>query len=152
MNNSYFFSFVLVMEKPNFSIDLFELSRQCGAITENPAKIIFRQIVETCQNLHSIGVLHRDIKDENILINTETLEIKMIDFGCAVEFCPMAEYCEPCGTPEFFPPEVFTDRKYKAESSCVWTLGTLLYVLLLGDIPFDVVENITTGKRQISVI
>lgn len=139
------------MEKPSFSIDLFELSRTCGAITEDPARIIFRQIIETCQNLHALGVLHRDIKDENILINTETLEIKMIDFGCAVEYDAFAEYHEPCGTPEFFPPEVFTERKYRAESSSVWTLGTLLYVLLLGDIPFEVAENITLGKRQVSV-
>ena len=138
------------MEKPDYSIDIFELSRSCGPINEDPSKIIFRQIVQTCKNLHSLGVLHRDIKDENILINRETLETKIIDFGCACDFTDK-EITEICGTPEFFPPEMFLERKYKAESSAVWTLGTLLYVLLLGDIPFDSTEEIPLGKRQSQV-
>ena len=73
-------SFVIVMERPNHSVDIFELSKTYGAIHENPAKIIFRQIVETCKTMQNLGVLHRDLKDENILINKETLEIKIIDF------------------------------------------------------------------------
>ena len=80
------------MERPENSKDFFEVSRQYGALRECPAKIIFRQVAETCQNLHRHGVLHRDIKDENILVNLKTLETKIIDFGCATEFDPNREY------------------------------------------------------------
>ena len=144
-------SFVLVMERPENSKDLFEVSREYGAIQESPARIIFRQILETCQSLHEKKVFHRDIKDENILINLKTLETRIIDFGCGDDFDENREYYSFSGTPEFCAPEIFTFRKYKAESSTVWTLGTLLHVLLHGDIPFKTTEEITSRKLQKSV-
>ena len=134
------------MEKPTDSKDFFEVSKEYGAIRESPARIIFRQVVETCQSLHSRGVFHRDIKDENILINMKTLETKVIDFGCATDFSSTEEYDHFSGTPEFCAPEIFNCGKYRAEQSTVWTLGTLLHVILLGDIPFEKTEDITAGR------
>lgn len=137
------------MERPPNTKDLFEISREHGAIGEEPAKIIFRQVLETTAELHSLGILHRDIKDENILMNLETLQIKIIDFGCATKYDADIEYSELSGTPEFFAPELLcNNRRYRAESSAVWTLGTLLYVILMGDIPFETTHQIVSDQRQ----
>ena len=139
----------MVMERPSNAKDLFEVSKEIGAISEEPSKIIFRQIVSTCAELHRRGILHRDIKDENILLDLATLETKIIDFGCATTFNYDKVYTELSGTPEFLAPEVLspTECRYRAEPSAVWTLGTLLYVLLLGEIPFETTDQILSNKR-----
>ncbi|CBY32329.1 unnamed protein product [Oikopleura dioica] len=139
-------SFVCVMERPENSVDLFELSSRLGAFSEDPARIIFSQIVSTCSKLHQVGILHRDIKDENILVDVDTLETKLIDFGCATTFKEDEKLNEIAGTPEFFPPEVYTTGVYAPEASTVWSLGALLFVMLVGDLPFQTTEQIT--KRE----
>ena len=92
-------------------------------------------------------VLHRDLKDENILISTKSLEVKIIDFGCATEWDENRIYTSLSGTPEFFPPEIFKNQNYLAEKSTVWSLGTLLYILVTGDVPFDSEKEIVNAKR-----
>lgn len=139
-------SWVLIMEKPSNSIDLFEFSSQFGALSEDAAKIIFRQVVESCIHLKSRGVFHRDLKDENILLDIKTLETKIIDFGCATDY-EERDYTELTGTPEFCCPEYYTVSQYKPESSTIWTLGTFLYVLLFGDIPYENKTDIIRGIR-----
>ena len=91
-------------------------------------------------------------KDENILVNEETLEARVIDFGCATEFDSDRIYSRRCGTPEFMPPEMLAHTPtYAAESASVWTIGILLYILLIGDIPYDTIEQIRTEKRKHTV-
>jgi len=141
-------SYLLVMEKPPNCIDLFEYSRKNGALDEKMAKKIFYQVVEACIDMQKKEVLHRDIKDENILLNEKTNQIKIIDFGCATEFDPEKKYQSFSGTPEFFPPEVFKEKNYFGESMTVWSLGTLLYVLLLGDIPYETTDHIIHNKPK----
>lgn len=132
-------------------MDLYDYTNKYGALTETSAKKVFRQVVEICNNLHmTAGVLHRDIKDENVLINITTLEVKLIDFGCATSY-EEKEFHHFSGTPEFTAPEVFTVGKYRPESSTVWTLGTFLYVLTIGDIPFEKTDQIIAGTRKYKV-
>ena len=135
------------MEFPDHSMDLYDFTSKYGALTEISAKKVFRQVAEICQNLHKSGVLHRDIKDENVLINVKTFDVKIIDFGCAAIF-DERDYTHFSGTPEFAAPEVFTTGKYRPESSTVWTLGTFLYVISVGDIPFEKTEQIIAGNRK----
>ena len=139
-------SWVLVLARNKNSIDLFELSSQYGALGEDAARIILRQVVQTSISLAKRGVFHRDIKDENILVDTRTLHTQLIDFGCATVY-ENRNYDELMGTPEFFPPEYYTTRCYKAEKSTVWTIGILMYVLLIGDIPFDTEKQIINCSR-----
>ena len=87
-----------------------------------------------------------DIKDENILINIKTHEIKLIDFGAGTTFFEDKLYTSFSGTSVYAPPEWIRDRCYTASGLNVWSLGILLYDLLCGDIPFKTENNIIFAK------
>ena len=129
-------SFVLVMEKVQNAIDLWEFSNTFGAIPENAAVAIFSQIFKCAEKLHDGGIVHRDFKDENILINPETLEIKVIDFGCA-EKIKENVLKTASGTLEYFPPEWFKYCEMDVEKSTIWSLGAIFYILLTGTWDFE---------------
>ena len=76
-------NFYIVMEKPEKCVELFDYINQKRVLDEGEARVFFRQIVTAVQYCHSKGVVHRDIKDDNILIDLKNREIKLIDFGVA---------------------------------------------------------------------
>ena len=73
-------SFFIVMERCRGQ-DLFDYISEHGALKENQARMLFKQLLDTVLMCHNNGVLHRDIKDENILIDASNNKIKLIDFG-----------------------------------------------------------------------
>ena len=93
----------------------------------------------TLQVVHylvSCGIDHRDIKDENILLNPTTLQIKLLDFGSASKLSP-DPYTTYQGTDVYLPPEYYRERKYSAFPAAVWTIGCLVHCLIAGDCPFN---------------
>ena len=74
-------SFIFVLERPEKTKDLFDVITDKKFLEEDMARNFFRQIVETILACHSKGVIHRDIKDENILVDLVTGKLKLIDFG-----------------------------------------------------------------------
>ena len=141
-------SFVLVMEKIDEVTDLYEFVRDHGALSEEAALFIFKQVVKAVQEMEAAGISHRDIKDENILINPETLQIFIIDFGCASEVSPAST---PRETPDYWAPEIFTGSCATEAADC-WALGALLYILLTGSWKFQnntVLRN-TIEEKHIS--
>ena len=74
-------SFMLVLEKPDHGMDLFDYTSEKKVLKESCARAFFRQILDTINEIHKAGVVHRDVKDENILVNVKTGQLYLIDFG-----------------------------------------------------------------------
>lgn len=74
-------SFVVVMERRELVKDLFDFITENGPLPEEVARDFFHQIVDTVLEIHKAGVVHLDVKDENILIDLNTGKLQLIDFG-----------------------------------------------------------------------
>ncbi|CAK7230598.1 Chk1 protein kinase [Sporothrix bragantina] len=128
--------------------DLFDKIEADVGVPEDIAHVYFRQLVSGTSFLHSKGVAHRDLKPENILLS-ETGNLKLADFGMATMF----EYkgsrklsSTTCGSPPYIAPEVLacsrpqpgtTPTKYNPELVDIWSCGVILFVLLVGNTPWD---------------
>ena len=137
-------SFYVVMERFN-SKDLFDFISEQGPLPENLAKNLFRQVVDIVQQCHAKGVLHRDIKDENLLIDLTSHQIKLIDFGSGT-YLHEGIYTEFEGTRVYSPPEWIKYRRYKADGLTVWSLGILLFDMLCGDVPYETDQQILDAE------
>lgn len=74
-------AYVMVLERPQYHKDLFDYITEKWRLEESEAKSIFRQVVEAVMYCESKGIFHRDIKDENILLDSMTGQVKLLDFG-----------------------------------------------------------------------
>uniref|UniRef100_A0A6P7F3Q5 non-specific serine/threonine protein kinase n=1 Tax=Diabrotica virgifera virgifera TaxID=50390 RepID=A0A6P7F3Q5_DIAVI len=107
-----------------------------GRMTEPEAKRIFNQIVSAVSYCHSQGVVHRDLKAENLLLD-HNLDIKLADFGFSNQFTEGCLLSTFCGSPPYAAPELFQGLKYDGPKADIWSLGVVLYVLVCGSLPFD---------------
>lgn len=118
--------FILILERPDPCMDLFDYTEQLGGrMDEGLAREIMQQVVLAVLHCRDRGVLHRDIKVENLLLKTDTLKVKLIDFGCG---------------------DLLKDKVYKefagegmgADTECCWSvteidisIKTLLFAVFL---------------------
>ena len=126
----------LVMEyNPGFE-DLFNYVDRTISLSSRDSANIIRQLVNVVYYLTLQNIDHRDLKDENILYNPTTKQIKLIDFGASAQLSPHP-YNFLRGTDVFCPPEYFLTGTYQSFSASVWAIGCISYVLLAGDSPFQ---------------
>uniref|UniRef100_A0A665T707 PAS domain-containing serine/threonine-protein kinase n=1 Tax=Echeneis naucrates TaxID=173247 RepID=A0A665T707_ECHNA len=144
-NASYF---QLVMERHGDGLDLFEFIDMQPRLDEPLASYIFRQMVAAVFYLRTKSILHRDIKDENIIID-KCFHIRLIDFGSATMMAPGKLFYHFCGTLEYCSPEVLQGNPYQGPELEMWSLGVLLYTLLFSENPFCDVGEILEAKLRL---
>ncbi|XP_068732738.1 testis-specific serine/threonine-protein kinase 3-like [Montipora capricornis] len=134
--------------------DLLDYIKTNGAISESEARCFFRQLVEASEYLHSMDVVHRDLKCENILLD-HNKNILLSDFGFArtqpVEYNTGRRKLSRtfCGSYAYAPPEILRGIAYDGTRTDVWSLGVVLFTMLCAKLPFDD-SNLKLLMEQIS--
>eukprot|EP00117_Sycon_ciliatum_P040743 scpid23695/ scgid29890/ PAS domain-containing serine/threonine-protein kinase len=134
----------LVMAKHGRGMDLFEFIDYEPAVDEPLAFHIFSQVVNAIDYLHHKQIIHRDIKDENIIIDQD-FRVKLIDFGSAAFMKEGTLFDSFCGTIEYCSPEVLSGNKYRGPELEMWTLGVTLFTLVFFENPFKDADDIING-------
>uniref|UniRef100_A0A3Q1BTM6 Serine/threonine-protein kinase PLK n=1 Tax=Amphiprion ocellaris TaxID=80972 RepID=A0A3Q1BTM6_AMPOC len=115
---------------------LLELHKRRKAVTEPEARYYMTQLLKGVHYLHNNRVIHRDLKLGNIFLNDD-MEVKIGDFGLATKIEFDGERKKTlCGTPNYIAPEVLCKKGHSYEVD-VWSLGCILYTLLVGKPPFE---------------
>ncbi|KAJ3072639.1 hypothetical protein HDU98_003217 [Podochytrium sp. JEL0797] len=113
------------------------------------ARHAFKQIMSAVAYLHSLNISHRDLKDENIVID-DAFRLKLVDFGSAVVEEENVEegifvYRDRFqGTVLFAPPEVLAGFRYRTKPADIWACGILLYTILCGETPFSASNQVVS--------
>ena len=138
----------LVMELGEGS-DLFARVSGSGAVGEPEAAEIFKQVMVGVQHVHAMGVCHRDLKLENVLVSGDS--VKLADFGMSKDFWhSIANTYSDIGTLAYLAPELFErggwaggEAAYAPEPVDVWAAGVMLFVMTCAKYPFG------TGQRAV---
>ena len=111
---------------------LFNQIIDMGGVSERRTADIIQQLLSALKYLHAKGVVHRDIKSENMIYDGR--RVKIIDFGTSRHYDPLKHMGELKGTVYYVAPEVIS-KKY-TEKCDIWSTGILLFILLTGTPPF----------------
>ncbi|XP_047016364.1 uncharacterized protein LOC108276327 isoform X2 [Ictalurus punctatus] len=126
--------FILVLERPVHCMDLqkFCEGKKDGRLSERLSRAIMLQVFRAAHHCFKRGVLHGDIHNQNILINPDTLEVKLIDFGCG----------------EFLSGN--TNTMCEGLTSYIWNLGALIVEMITGDVFFYDEKHMTKWSMLVS--
>ncbi|XP_067011544.1 serine/threonine-protein kinase SIK2 isoform X2 [Anabrus simplex] len=116
--------------------EIFDYIARYGRMSESGARRKFWQILSAVEYCHNRRVVHRDLKAENLLMDSN-MNIKIADFGFSNHYTPGEQLATWCGSPPYAAPEVFEGKKYTGPEIDIWSLGVVLYVLVCGALPFD---------------
>ena len=113
-----------------------QLINQRGALIKEEAVDIMKQLVSATIEAHNRGIIHRDIKPQNVLIKNDGT-IKVVDFGIALaqDALQLTQSDSIMGSVHYLAPELAKGEQATNQSD-IYSLGILFYELLLGDVPF----------------
>ncbi|KKA28598.1 hypothetical protein TD95_003943, partial [Thielaviopsis punctulata] len=116
--------------------ELFDYIVQHGRMKEGIARRFFQQMICAVEYCHRHKIVHRDLKPENLLLDKE-LDVKIADFGLSNIMTDGNFLKTSCGSPNYAAPEVISGKLYAGPEVDVWSCGVILYVMLVGRLPFD---------------
>ena len=134
--------------------ELFDRIEEKGSYTEKDASDLVKQVLSAVSYMHGQGIVHRDLKAENLLFHNteENSKIMICDFGLSkMEVSGIMKTL--CGTATYVAPEVLAQKQY-GKSVDVWSIGVITYILLCGYPPFyaendpELFEQILEGKLE----
>ena len=108
-------------------------------LSEKESCFFFQQLISGIEYLHKIKYVHRDIKPENLIINENSKQLVIIDFGLSNIYSnPNKELLSSaCGSPSYAAPEMLNGDNYRGPPVDIWSCGIVLYAMLCGYLPFD---------------
>lgn len=116
--------------------EIFDYIARYGRMAEQAARRKFWQILSAVEYCHERRIVHRDLKAENLLLDSN-MNIKIADFGFSNYYAAGELLATWCGSPPYAAPEVFEGKRYTGPEIDIWSLGVVLYVLVCGALPFD---------------
>lgn len=124
-----------------------ELLRRRKRLHELEVQCYTSQIISALKYLHAHRIIHRDLKLGNLFLN-DKMEVKLGDFGLATKLDFDGEKKRTiCGTPNYIAPEVLEGKGGHSYEVDVWSLGVIIYTLIIGKPPFETSDVKTTYKK-----
>jgi 5'-AMP-activated protein kinase catalytic alpha subunit len=123
--------------------ELFHYIVENERIREKEASLFLLQILAGVEYLHRLGVVHRDLKAENILLD-QRRTIKIIDFGLSNTYKPGEKVTTACGSPCYAAPEMIKSLPYNGLEVDIWSCGVIMFAMICGYLPFE--DNNDTKK------
>ncbi|KAF0700242.1 Aste57867_9197 [Aphanomyces stellatus] len=152
LNHPSIIKLIRVFNEPNHVVLVFELLEGgdlfhhlahlppgAGGLTEEEGAIVFSQILSGVGYAHNQHICHRDLKLENILLQSKNdlNSVKIADFGLSDFYRPGAMAKTTCGSISYLPPEVFRGTSNAGPPLDVWSLGVILFAIVCGRLPFE---------------
>lgn len=116
--------------------ELFKYISTHQRVREAEACRFFQQALAGLEYLHGLGIAHRDLKPENLLLD-HNKNIKIADFGLSNYYVQGTRLNTACGSPCYAAPEKIAGRPYDGAKADLWSMGIILYTMLVGALPFD---------------
>ncbi|KAL7322117.1 serine/threonine protein kinase, variant 4 [Mucor circinelloides] len=144
--------YYIVMGLHGGGMDLFDyIELNDHGIPEHEIRRIFKQIALGVRHLHEHNIVHRDIKDENVVLS-DAGGLRLIDFGSAAYLKPGRKYETFVGTLDYAAPEILRGHTYSGKPQDVWALGILLFTLVYRENPFYDIDEIMGRELRIPFV
>ncbi|KAH8552472.1 hypothetical protein BGW37DRAFT_556291 [Umbelopsis sp. PMI_123] len=140
--------YYIVMDLHGEGLDLFDYIELNREMSEQEIKSIFRQVAEAVRHLHHNKIVHRDIKDENVILDENGTAL-LIDFGSANYVKEGRRFDTFSGTLDYCAPEVLQGNPYVGPPQDIWSLGILLYTMIYKENPFYNIDEILARELRI---
>ena len=116
--------------------DLFTRLSKEVMFTEEDVKFYLAELTLALEHLHSLGIVYRDLKPENLLLDHRK-NIKIVDFGLSNTYKTGETLKTACGSPCYAAPEMIAGKRYHGSNVDIWSCGVILFALICGYLPFE---------------
>jgi serine/threonine protein kinase len=131
-------SYTFIIQEYSSGGELYHSLQKKFRYNQNDLSIIVYQLINGVEYLHKKNIVHRDLKLENILLKSnDSVLIKIIDFGLALNTSSNNTINEICGSLQYASPEMLNGNYFNPKQSEIWSIGILIFILVCGYCPFD---------------